>query len=43
MMHSRLEPRKDLALHLRRHWNDVLAYFDHRRTNAVLGELNSVI
>ena len=43
MMHSRLEPMKALARQLRRHWDDILAYFDHRRTNAVLEGLNSVI
>ena len=26
-----------------RHWDDILAYFDHRRTNAVLEGLNSII
>lgn len=35
MMRSRLEPMKALARQLRRHWDDVLAYFDHRRTNAI--------
>ena len=43
MMQSRLEPRKALARQLRRHWDDILAYFDHRRTNAVLEGLNSII
>lgn len=43
MMHSRLEPMKALARQLRRHWDYILAYFDHRRTNAVLEGLNSVI
>lgn len=43
MMRSRLEPMKALARQLRRHWDDVLAYFDHRRTNAILEGLNSVI
>lgn len=43
MMHSRLEPMKAFARLLRRHWDDILAYFDHRRTNALLEGLNSVI
>ena len=43
MMQSRLEPMKALARQLRRHWDDILAYFDHRRTNAVLEGLNSII
>ncbi|MCZ4386590.1 transposase, partial [Bifidobacterium breve] len=30
MMQSRLEPMKALARQLRRHWDDILAYFDHR-------------
>ena len=34
---------KALARQLRRHWDDILAYFDHRRTNAVLEGLNSII
>lgn len=29
MMYSRLEPMKALARQLRRHWRDILAYFDH--------------
>lgn len=43
MMHSRLEPMKSFARLIRRHWDDILAYFDHRRTNALLEGLNSVI
>ena len=43
MMRSRLEPMKTLARQLRRHWDDILACFDHRRTNAILEGLNSVI
>ena len=43
MMHSRLEPIKTLARQIRRHWQDILAYFDHRRTNAILEGLNSII
>lgn len=36
MMHSRLEPMKALARQLRRHWDDILAYFDHRYANAII-------
>lgn len=43
MMHSRLEPMKALAEQFRRHWQDILAYFDHRCTNAILEGLNSII
>lgn len=43
MMHSRLEPMKDLARMIRRHWNEILAYFTHPYTNAVLEGVNSVI
>ena len=43
MMHSRLEPMKAFARQLRRHWRDILAYFDHPYTNAILEGLNSVI
>ncbi|WP_143723114.1 ISL3 family transposase [Bifidobacterium longum] len=43
MMHSRLEPMKDLARMIRRHWNEILAYFTHLYTNAVLEGVNSVI
>lgn len=43
MMHSRLEPMKDLARMIRRHWNEILAYFTHPYTNAVLEGADSVI
>ncbi len=43
MTRSRLEPMKTLARQFRRHWDDILAYFDHRRTNAILEGLNSII
>ena len=43
MMRSRLEPMKALARQFRRHWNDILAYFDNRYTNAILEGLNSII
>lgn len=43
MMRSRLEPMKALARQLRRHWDDILAYFDHRYTNAILEGLNGII
>ena len=34
---------KALARQFRRHWNDILAYFDNRYTNAILEGLNSII
>lgn len=43
MMHSRPEPMRALAGQFRRHWRDILAYFDHRRANAILEGLNSII
>ena len=43
MMHSRPEPMKTLARRIRRHWQDILTYFDHRCTNAILEGLNSII
>lgn len=43
MMRSRLEPMKALARQLRRHWDGILAYFDHRYTNAILEGLNGII
>ena len=43
MMHSRLEPMKDLARMIRRHWNEIPAYFTHPYTNAVLEGADSVI
>ena len=43
MMHSRLEPMKDLARMIRRHWNEILTYFTHPYTNAVLEGADSVI
>ena len=43
MMRSRLEPMKTLARQFHRHWDDILAYFDHRHTNAIPEGLNSII
>lgn len=43
MMHSRLEPMKEFARLVRRHWDEILAYFTHPYTNAVLEGVNSVI
>jgi transposase len=34
---------KDLARMIRRHFDDILAYFDHPCTNALLEGLNSII
>ena len=36
MMHSRLEPTKELARLIRRHFAEIVAYFEHPYTNAVL-------
>ena len=43
MMHSRLEPMKAFARLVRRHFDDILAYFEHPCTNAILEGLNSII
>nr|WP_272944893.1 transposase [Bifidobacterium mongoliense] len=43
VMHSRPEPMKTLARRIRRHWRDILTYFDHRCTNAILEGLNGII
>lgn len=43
MAHSNLAPMKALSKTLTRNREEVLAYFDHRRTNSVLEGLNSVI
>ena len=43
MMHSRPEPMKALAGQFRRHWQDILAYFDRPYTNAILEGLNGII
>ena len=43
MMYSRLKLMKVLARQLRRHWRDILAYFDHPYTNVILEGLNSLI
>jgi transposase len=43
MMHSRLEPMKEFAGMTRRHFDDILAYFEHPYTNAILEGLNSII
>ena len=43
MMHSRLEPMKDFARMIRRHFAEIVAYFEHPYTNAVLKGADSVI
>lgn len=43
MMHSNLSPMKPVAKTLKKNRREILAYFDHRRTNSVLEGLNSVI
>lgn len=41
--HSNLEPMKPVAKTLRKNREEILAYFDRRRTNSILEGLNSVI
>ena len=43
MMHSRLDSMKKFCRLLRGHWDEVLNYFDHRYTNAILEGINSKI
>ena len=43
MMRSRLEPMKDFARMIRRHFAEIIAYFERPYTNAVLEGVNSVI
>ena len=43
MMHSRLEPMKDFARMIRRHFAEIVAYFEHPYTNAVLKGADNVI
>lgn len=43
MMHSRLDAMKKFCRLLRGHWNEILNYFDHRYTNAILEGINSKI
>ena len=43
MMHARLEPMKKLCGTIRNHWNEILHYFEHPYTNAILEGLNSII
>ena len=42
-MHSRLEPMKKFCGTLRNHWEEILHYFEHSYTNAILEGLNSLI
>lgn len=43
MKRSRLMPMKEFAQLLENHWQEILNYFDHRYTNAILEGLNSII
>ena len=43
MMHSRLEPMKDFARLIRRHFAEIVAYFGHPYANAVLEGADGVI
>jgi transposase len=41
--HSRLEPTKQAAYSIRRHWDGVLKWFESRINNGILEGLNSII
>jgi transposase len=41
--HSRLEPMKDAARTIKKHWDGILRWWDSRITNGVLEGLNSLI
>ena len=43
MMHARLEPMKKFCGTIRNHWDEILYYFEHPYTNAILEGLNSII
>ena len=43
MMHARLEPMKKFCGTIRNHWNEILYYFEHPYTNAILEGMNSII
>ena len=43
MMHSRPEPMRALAGQFRRHWQDILAYFDHPTRTRSFEGLNGII
>lgn len=40
---SKLTPMREFANLLKGHWNEILNYFDHRYTNAILEGMNSII
>lgn len=43
MMHSRLEPMKELTRPIRRHFTGIVAYSEHPYTNAVLEGADNII
>ena len=43
MMHARLEPMKKFCATIRNHWSEILHYFEHPYTNAILEGMNSII
>lgn len=43
MMHSRLAQMKEFCKLVRSHWKEIMNYFDHRYTNAILEGMNSII
>ena len=43
MMYARLEPMKKFCGTIRNHWDEILHYFEHPYTNAILEGVNSII
>ena len=43
MMHARLEPMKKFCGTIRNHWDEILHYFEHPYTNAILEGANGII
>lgn len=43
LVHSRLGPMQELGRTIKAHWEEILNYFDHRRTNGVLEAINGLV
>ena len=43
LVHSRLEPMKELGRTIKAHWKEILNYFEARRTNGVLEAVNGLV
>lgn len=43
MSHSRINQMKDFCGLIKRHWEEILNYFDYKFTNAILEGMNSII